>query len=411
MSERPCRFCGAPVEQPFVDLGNTPLANSYLARAQLDLPEPTYPLRAFVCAQCWLVQADSFVPPEDIFSHYAYFSSFSDSWVDHARRFTEMARGRFGLDRTSQVIEVASNDGYLLKHFVAAGVPVLGIEPAANVAEAARRIGVPTEACFFGKETAQALVARGLSADLAIGNNVLAHVPDINDFVGGLATVIKPDGVVSVEFPHLLRLIEGIQFDTVYHEHFYYLSLLAVEKVFAAHGLAIFDVEELPTHGGSLRVMAGRAASRAHPTGPGLAKVRADEMAAGLDRVGTYAAFQSRVAPVRAGLLAFLDRAAGEGKTVAAYGAAAKGNTLLNFCGVGMDRIAYVVDRNPAKQGHFLPGSHLPVLAPETIAQTRPDYLLILPWNIRDEVMTAMDGIRQWGGRFVVAVPELTIFE
>lgn len=410
MSARPCRFCGAPAEQSFVDLGSTPLANSYLTEAQLAQPEPSYPLRAFVCPQCWLVQADSFVPPEDIFSHYAYFSSFSDGWVEHARRFTVMARERFGLDESSQVIEVASNDGYLLKHFVAAGVPVLGIEPAANVAEAARAIGVPTEARFFGRETARDLVARGLSADLVIGNNVLAHVPDINDFVGGLAAVLKPDGVVSVEFPHLLRLIEGVQFDTVYHEHFYYLSLLAVETVFAAHGLKVFDVEELPTHGGSLRVMACRTASQAHGTGPGLAKVRADEQAAGFDRLETYAAFQSKVAPVREGLLAFLDTAAREGKTVAAYGAAAKGNTLLNFCGVGPDKIAYVVDRNPAKQGHFLPGSHLPVLPPETIAETRPDYVLILPWNIREEVMAAMAEVRTWGGRFVVAVPELTVF-
>ena len=410
MTARLCRFCGAPVAQSFVDLGSTPLANAYLTEAQLAQPEPSYPLRAFVCSHCWLVQADSFVPPEDIFSHYAYFSSYSDSWVEHARQFTEMARERFGLNGNSQVIEVASNDGYLLKHFVAAGVPVLGIEPAVNVAEAARQIGVPTEARFFGRETAADLVARGLSADMVIGNNVLAHVPDINDFVGGLAAVLKPDGIVSVEFPHLLRLIEGVQFDTVYHEHFYYLSLLAVEAVFAAHGLKVFDVEELPTHGGSLRIMACRAASGAHATGPGLAKVRGDERTAGFDRVETYAAFQDRVAPIREGLLAFLDEAAVKGQSVVAYGAAAKGNTLLNFCAIGTDRIDYVVDRSPAKQGHFLPGSHLPVLAPERIAETRPDYVLILPWNIRDEVMAAMSHIRQWGGRFVVAVPELTVF-
>lgn len=409
MTGRLCRFCGAHAEQSFVDLGSTPLANAYLTKAQLAAPEPSYPLRAFVCPQCWLVQADSFVPPEDIFSHYAYFSSYSDSWVEHARRFTVMARERFGLDAHSQVIEVASNDGYLLKHFVAAGVPVLGIEPAANVAEAARQIGVPTEARFFGRETAGDLIARGLSADLIVGNNVLAHVPDINDFVGGLAVVLKPDGVVSVEFPHLLRLIEGVQFDTVYHEHFYYLSLLAVERVFAAHGLKVFEVEELPTHGGSLRVLACRAASDAHATGPGLAKVRHDEQVAGFDRVETYAAFQSRVAPIREGLHAFLREAAGNGQSVVAYGAAAKGNTLLNFCDVGTDRIDYVVDRSPAKQGYFLPGSHLPILAPEHIAETRPDYVLILPWNIREEVMASMAHIRDWGGRFVVAVPELTV--
>ncbi|MET0366236.1 MAG: class I SAM-dependent methyltransferase [Sphingobium sp.] len=409
MTERLCRFCDAPVAQSFVDLGSMPLANAYLTQAQLAAPEPSYPLRVFVCETCWLVQADSFVPPEDIFSHYAYFSSYSDSWVEHARCFTEMARARFGLDAASRVIEVASNDGYLLKHFVAAGVPVLGIEPAANVAEAARAIGVPTEARFFGQETAADLVERGLSADLVVGNNVLAHVPDINDFVGGLAAVLNPDGVVSVEFPHLLRLIEQVQFDTVYHEHFYYLSLLAVERIFAAHGLRVFDVEQLPTHGGSLRVLACRATSDAHETGPGVASVRADEAAAGLDAVEIYAGFQGRVAPIGQALCAFLDHAAARKQTVVAYGAAAKGNTLLNFSGVGADRIAYVVDRSPAKQGHFLPGSHLPIHAPNRMAETRPDYVLILPWNIRDEVMETMAHIREWGGRFVVAVPELTI--
>ncbi|MEN7537878.1 class I SAM-dependent methyltransferase [Aurantiacibacter flavus] len=409
MTTRPCRFCQAPVDQPFVDLGSTPLANSYLTEEQLDQPEPSYPLRAFVCGECWLVQADSFVPPEHIFSDYAYFSSYSDSWVEHARRFTVMARERFGLGEQSQVIEVASNDGYLLKHFVKAGVPVLGIEPAANVAEVAREAGVPTEARFFGLETARDLVARGLAADLVVGNNVLAHVPDINDFVGGLTAVLKPEGIVSVEFPHLLRLIDGVQFDTVYHEHFYYLSLLAVERVFAAHGLRVFDVEELPTHGGSLRLLACREASKTHPACPGLAKVRADEAAAGLDQLTTYAAFQSRVAPVREGLQRFLNDAAREGKTVAAYGAAAKGNTLLNFCGVTSGQIAYVVDRSPAKQGRHLPGSRIPVLPPETLAETRPDYVLILPWNIRDEVMASMDEVRSWGGKFVVAVPELAV--
>jgi SAM-dependent methyltransferase len=410
MTAHNCRFCGAPLKHSFVDLGSTPLANAYLTQEQLRQPEPSYPLRAFVCSECWLVQADAFVPPEDIFSHYAYFSSYSDSWVEHARQFTIMARQRFGLNETSQVIEVASNDGYLLKHFVAAGVPVLGIEPAENVADVARQAGVPTEARFFGKETAADLVSRGLAADIVIGNNVLAHVPDINDFVGGLSAVLKPDGVVSVEFPHLLRLIENIQFDTVYHEHFYYLSLLAVEKVFAAHGLKVFDVEELPTHGGSLRVLACRTGSTAHPLCPGVAKVRADEAAAGFDRVATYEAFQSRVAPIKDGLLAFLKQAKREGKTVAAYGAAAKGNTLLNFCGVGTDLIAYVVDRNPHKQGHFLPGSKLPIHAPEKLDETKPDYVLILPWNLTAEIRSLYGDIAAWGGRFVTAVPEIRIY-
>ena len=409
MSARPCRACGAQLTQSFVDLGSTPLANAYLTQERLAEPEPRYPLRAFVCGACWLVQADSFVPPEDIFSHYAYFSSYSDSWVEHARRFTVIARERFGLDTDSQVIEVASNDGYLLRHFITAGVPVLGIEPAANVAEAARRIGVPTESRFFNQATAHDLVARGLAADLIVANNVIAHVPDINDFVAGLVTALQPDGVISIEFPHLLRLIEGVQFDTIYHEHFYYLSLLAVENVFAAHGLAVFDVEALPTHGGSLRVFACRVTSPAQQTGAGVSAVRAEERAAGLDRLEGYALFQQRIAPIRFGLLRFLDQAAEDGKSVAAYGAAAKGNTLLNFCGVGADRISYVVDRNPAKQGHYLPGSHVPILPPEHVAHHRPDYLLILPWNIREEVMAGMEAIRQWGGRFVIAVPELIV--
>lgn len=409
MTAHKCRSCDATLKHRFVDLGSTPLANAYLAANQLAHPEPSYPLRAFVCAECWLVQADAFVSPEDIFSHYAYFSSYSDSWVEHARQFTVMARKRFGLNKASQVIEVASNDGYLLRHFVEAGVPVLGIEPAENVADAARAVGVPTEARFFGQETAHDLVARGLAADIVIGNNVLAHVPDINDFVSGLSAVLKPDGVVSVEFPHLLRLIENVQFDTVYHEHFYYLSLLAVEKVFAKHGLKVFDVEELPTHGGSLRVFACRTACDTHAAGAGLAKVRNDEATAGFDRTETYEAFQSRVAPIREGLLAFLREAKCNGKTVAAYGAAAKGNTLLNFCGVGTDLIEYVVDRNPHKQGHFLPGSKLPIYAPKKMEETQPDYVLILPWNIKNEVV-ASNQIGSWDGRFVVAVPELAVF-
>ncbi|WP_295556566.1 class I SAM-dependent methyltransferase [uncultured Hyphomicrobium sp.] len=409
MSPHSCRFCQAPLTQRFADLGRTPLANSYLGADQLQRSEPSYPLVVFVCSDCRLVQADAFVPPEDIFGHYAYFSSYSESWVQHAQRFASMARCRFGLTESSQVIEVASNDGYLLRHFVGMGVPALGIEPAENVASVARAAGVPTEARFFGTSTAADLVARGLAADLAVGNNVLAHVPDINDFVGGLAGVLKPDGVVSVEFPHLLRLIEEVQFDTIYHEHFYYLSLLAVEKVFAAHGLKVFDVEELPTHGGSLRVLATRVTSDAHVTGAGPAKVRADEAAAGLGQPGIYDSFQSRIAPIKVGLIAFLMDAKGAGKTVAAYGAAAKGNTLLNFCGIGTDLIDYVVDRNPHKQGQFLPGSKLPIYSPEKLAETRPDFVLILPWNIKNEVMAANSQVRSWGGRFVIAVPKLTV--
>ncbi|RZJ98286.1 MAG: methyltransferase domain-containing protein [Novosphingobium sp.] len=410
MSERRCRFCDAVLQHDFIDLGTTPLANSFLSADQLKQPEPTYPLRVTVCDRCWLVQTDVAVSPQEIFSDYAYLSSVSESWVEHARRFTNATRERFGLDASSQVIEVASNDGYLLKHFVAAGIPVLGVEPAENVARIARAIGVPTEASFFGCDVADDLVARGLAADLVIGNNVLAHAPDVNDFVGGLARLIKPEGVLSMEFPHLLRLIKGAQFDTIYHEHFYYLSLLAVENIFAAHGLAVFDLEELPTHGGSLRVFARRTAAMRDGATPAVEQVRRDEAAAGFDKVDVYTGFQSRVAPICEGLLAFLEQAKAEGKTVAAYGAAAKGNTLLNVCGITTDLVEYAVDANTAKQGRFMPGSRLPILLPERIFETRPDYVLILPWNILDEVVAINRGIAEWGGRFVVAVPELTVF-
>ncbi len=408
MTDRLCRFCNAPLFHVFADLGVTPLANAYVKPADAGSPDATYPLRAFVCDECWLVQAEAFASPQEIFSDYAYFSSFSDSWVEHARRFADGAIARFGLTARSQVIEVASNDGYLLRHFVSRGIPALGIEPAQNVAKVAREAGVPTECRFFGRETATDLAERGLLADLVVGNNVLAHVPDINDFVGGMAIVLKPDGVVSFEFPHLLQLIENVQFDTIYHEHFYYLSLLAVENVLARHGLVVVDVEELPTHGGSLRVTAARGSSAAHRPTKGVEKVRNDERAAGLADVARYRAFQQTILPVREGLLAFLRKARAEGRSVAAYGAAAKGNTLLNFCGIGTDLIAYVVDRSPHKQGHLLPGSRLPIHAPERLAETKPDYVLILPWNISAEIVANND-ISAWGGRYVIAVPELAV--
>lgn len=409
MIERRCRFCNGPLEHRFADLGSTPLANAYLTADQLVSPEPRYPLRTFVCSKCWLVQADAHVSPEEIFSHYAYYSSYSDSWVEHARKFVLEVRERFALTASSQVVEVASNDGYLLRHFMDVGVPVLGIEPAKNVAEAARTIGVPTECAFFGKAVAQELVQRGYSADLVVANNVLAHVPNINDFVGGLSKILKPDGVVSVEFPHLLQLIKDTQFDTIYHEHFYYISLLAVERIFEQHGLFVFDVQWLSTHGGSLRVLAAHADSDVHEIAPGLARTRAAEAAFGLDRIETYSDFQSRIAPVKEKLLSFLWEAKRNGKKVVAYGAAAKGNTLLNFCNISNDLIEYVVDRNPHKQGRFLPGSRLPIYKPETLDQTQPDYVLILPWNLKNEVVSAHGRIRTWGGRFAVAVPELTV--
>ena len=404
-----CHFCAAPLTLSLVDLGVTPLANSYLAPEHLARPEPQFPLHARVCNRCRLVQVEAAATPEDIFGHYAYFSSYSTSWVEHARRFTEMARERWGLGPASKVVEVASNDGYLLRHFVAAGIPVLGVEPAANVAESARAVGVATEVAFFGLETAKRLKEAGHAADLLAGNNVFAHVPDINDFVAGLACLLKPEGVISLEFPHLLKMMTEIQFDTIYHEHFSYLSLLTTERILAAHGLRVFDVAELPTHGGSLRIMACHAGCSRHAEGPGLAKVRADEAAASLDRDEGYQGFAPKVEAVRTGLLAFLRQAKAEGKTVAAYGAAAKGNTLLNYCGVGADLISCVVDRNPHKQGCFMPGSRIPIHDPAKLAELRPDYVLILPWNLKDEITQQMAEIRGWGGRFVIAIPALTI--
>jgi SAM-dependent methyltransferase len=403
-----CRFCRAPLTLTLVDLGVTPLANSYLPDADAAKAERGFPLHARVCQSCRLVQVEDVSTPDHIFSHYAYFSSFSASWLRHCERYVEGAIGRFGLGPDSKVVEIASNDGYLLQYFVKRGVPSLGVEPAANVAEAAVRAGVPTEVAFFGAATAERLAKAGHSADLMCANNVLAHVPDINDFTAGFERLLKPDGVMSVEFPHLLRMLEEVQFDTIYHEHYSYLSLLAVERIFAANGLRVFDVEELPTHGGSLRVWACKAdAPRA--VGASLAKVRSDEAAAGLDTDNAYQGFDGKVRRIKADLVAFFEEAHRDGRRVAAYGAAAKGNTLLNYCGIGSDRIDFVSDLNPHKQDTLLPGSHIPVRAPDFIAQAKPDYLLILPWNLKSEIMQQMAGIRAWGGKFVVAVPQLTV--
>ena len=408
-SSRRCRFCHEPLSTTLVDLGKTPLANSYLTREQLAASEPVYPLVARVCSACRLVQVDDAAPPDDIFRDYAYFSSYSTSWVEHARQFARMAGERWHLGRDSRVIEVASNDGYLLRHFVDMGVPVLGVEPAANVAAVARAGGVPTDVSFFGRATAERLRAGGYSADLIVGNNVFAHVPDINDFVAGFAILLKPDGVVSLEFPHVMKLIEMTQFDTIYHEHFSYLSLHTTEKILGAHGLTVFDVAELPTHGGSLRVMAARTSSQAPAAGDGLAKVRRDEAASGVDSDACYMGFESRVRTIRKALLNFLRSAKAEGKSVAAYGAAAKGNTLLNYCGIGTELVDYVVDISPHKQGLFLPGSRLPIYAPSKLAETKPDYVLILPWNLKDEIIGQIHHVRDWGGRFMIAVPTLTV--
>ncbi len=401
-----CRFCGKPLQLTLVDLGPQPLANSYLP-ADAGPDEPAYPLHVRVCQACRLVQAGDVVPAEHIFAaDYAYFSSTAASWVEHARRYAQAMAARFGLGTGSRVIEVASNDGYLLQHFAAAGVPVLGVEPARGVAEAAIARGVPTEIAFFGRETATRLAGQGVQADLMAANNLLAHVPDINDFVAGFALLLKPEGVLTVENPHLLNLLRDCQFDTIYHEHYSYLSLLAVERIMAAHGLRVFDVEQLPTHGGSLRYFIARAGSD-HADGPGLARVRAAEAAAGLDGDAAYQGFAPRVQAICDGLNVWLDAQKAAGRTVAAYGAAAKGNTLLNAAGVRAadGRIAFACDKAPSKQGRLLPGSRIPILAPGAIAERRPDRVLILPWNLRAEISADLGFIRDWGGRFAAAVP------
>jgi len=403
----PCRSCGAPLTRTFVDLGLSPLANGYLRPDQLGQMEPFYPLHAYVCDACLLVQLEEFESPAQIFSDYLYFSSFSRLWLDHARAYAGHMIGELGLGPRSLVVEIASNDGYLLQYFKEQGVPVLGVEPAANVAQAALDKGVPTEVAFFGRETARRLCARGVVPDLIAANNVLAHVPDLDDFVAGFKMLLAPAGILTVEFPHLLRLIAGLQFDTIYHEHFSYLSLLAIGPVFARHGLAIVDVEELPTHGGSLRLFVAHAGSRA--VSPRVAALCETERAAGLGRPEGYDGFAEAVIRVKCDLLEFLIGARRAGRRIAAYGAPAKGNTLLNYCGIGPELVGFTVDRSPHKQGHVLPGSHIPILAPEAVFERRPDDLLILPWNLRDEIMEQMSGIRAWGGRFVVPIPALEV--
>jgi len=406
----PCRFCAAPLRHTFVDLGLQPLANSNLTAEQLAAgTERRHPLHARVCDACFLVQVDDVVPAEAIFDQdYAYFSSYSTSWVAHAKRYAEAMAERWDLGPESLVVEVASNDGYLLQHFAAMDIPVLGIEPTANTAEAARARGLPTEISFFNEETAVALAARGVRADLMAANNVLAHVPDIAGFVAGFRHVLKAEGVLTFEFPHLLNLIERVQFDTIYHEHFSYLSLLAVEQVLRANGLRAFDVELLPTHGGSLRLFCGHLGSGRQET-EALAGLRDRETAAGLGAIETYDGFTPRVEAVRDSFRAFLGQAKAEGRRVAAYGAAAKGNTFLNYCGTTSADLVAAFDANPAKQGRFLPGSHVPILPPEAAREVRPDYLLILPWNLKEEIMGQLAHIADWGGRFVVASPRTEV--
>jgi hypothetical protein len=404
-----CRFCEAPVTRSFVNLGMQPLSNGYVDLAAADAMEPFYPLHAYVCDACLLVQVPELQSPERIFADYAYLSSMSDSWLAHCRRHALNMIETLHLNAKSLVVEVASNDGYLLRNFPEKGIPVLGIEPAANVAAVAEAAGVRTLAKFFGTKLATELAEGGQRADLLLGNNVLAHVPDLNDFVRGLAIMLAPRGVLTMEFPHLGRLLKEKQFDTIYHEHFSYFSFGTVERVFAAHGLTLFDVEELPTHGGSLRIYACHANLAERQVSKRVEELRDRERAEGGVSLDAYARFSEDVREVKRKLLEFLIERKREGKTIVAYGAAAKGNTLLNYCGIREDFIDYVVDRSPFKQGKLLPGSHIPIEAPERIAETRPDYVLVLPWNLKDEIAKQLSFVRDWGGRLVVPVPEVSV--
>jgi 2-polyprenyl-3-methyl-5-hydroxy-6-metoxy-1,4-benzoquinol methylase len=387
----------------------SPLANSYVSSDKANAMEPFYPLHAYVCTRCWLVQLQMYETGEHIFSDYAYFSSFSDSWLAHAKAYTEKMRSRFGLGSGSQVIEIASNDGYLLQYFMEVGIPVLGVEPARNVAEEAIKKGIPTVVKFFGEQTARELVAQGKTADLLLGNNVLAHVPGLNDFVKGMKVVLKPTGVITMEFPHLQKLVDECQFDTIYHEHFSYFSFITVEQVFAKHDITLFDVEELPTHGGSLRIYGRHSDDNTKPVGERVVALRERERRLGYAGLELYGSFAQKVMATKRDILEFMIKVKRDGKTVVGYGAPAKGNTLLNYCGVRSDMIDYTVDRSPHKQGHFLPGTRIPIYGPEKIRETKPDYLVILPWNLKDEIMSQMAHIRDWGGRFVVFIPEVKV--
>jgi SAM-dependent methyltransferase len=402
----PCRFCGAALRHVFADLGSSPLANAYLPPERLDAMEPYYPLRAMVCSRCFLVQLEEFETPEQIFSDYAYFSSYSVSWLAHCRRYTEQMIETLALGERSRVVEIASNDGYLLQYFDARGIRVLGIEPAANVAEAALQKGIPTLVEFFGRRTARRL-ALETRADLLLGNNVLAHVPDLNDFVAGMKILLAPDGTITMEFPHLMRLIEDRQWDTIYHEHFSYFSFLTVSRVFAAHGLRLFDVEELPTHGGSLRVFGAHHDDTSKPDTARAIEMRERERELGYERIETYTHYGASVEADKRRILQFLIGLKNEGRRVVGYGAPAKGNTLLNYCGVRRDFLDYTVDLNPHKQGRFLPGSHIPIRRPQAIREDHPDVVMILPWNLKDEIVEQLSFIGEWGGRFAARTPEL----
>ena len=406
----PCRFCGTQLKHSFADLGMSPLCESYVSEADYSKMEPFYPLHAFVCHECLLVQLDAFVSAEEIFTEYAYFSSYADSWVEHARRYCHDMKDRLGLGPESTVVEVASNDGYLLQHFVELAVPCYGVEPAVNVAKAAEERGVPTEVAFFGVDTATRLVAQDRGADLVLGNNVLAQVPDLNDFVAGLKILMKPGAVMTIEFPHLLRTMEGNQFDQIYHEHFCYFSLISAQRIFAHHGITLFDVEELSTHGGSLRIFGCHAEDESRSVTSRLNDLVETERRAGLDGVDAYTSFAGTVRRTKREALRFLISAAEEGKSVAGYGAPGKGNTLLNYCGIKTDLMPFTVDRNPYKQGRFLPGSRIPIHHPDALRAARPDYVVIMPWNFREEITAQLADIGGWGGKFVVFIPQVEVF-
>jgi len=405
-----CRHCGTPLHHTFVDLGMSPLCESFVAFDKLDAMEPFYPLHVLVCDNCYLMQLREYVSPDNIFAEYAYFSSYSTSWVAHAKAYCEMITQRLGLRSDSLVVELASNDGYLLQHFGPLGVPAHGVEPAANVAAVARAKGIPTTVGFFSVDLAERLVEQGRSADLVVVNNVLAHVPDINDFVAGIRLLLKPDGIATLEFPHLARLMEENQFDTIYHEHFSYLSALVVNRIAQAHGLAFVDVEELPTHGGSLRAYLARSESR-HVVGPRVTALIEREKTLGLDRIDAYMGFGRRVERTKRDLLSFLIAAKNDGKRICGYGAPGKGNTLLNYCGIGPDFLDFTVDRNPHKHGRFTPGTHIPIHPVEAIDQAKPDYILILPWNLKDEIVAQMRHVGDWGAKFVVSIPSVRVID
>lgn len=407
-----CRFCAAELRHSVVDLGMSPLCQKHVKPAQAKDAEQFYPLHAYVCDQCWLVQLEEFAAPDEIFSEeYGYFSSFSDSWLEHARVYTELMLERYGLHSDKLVVEIASNDGYLLQWFVQKGIPVLGIEPSGNVAAAAIEKGIRTEVQFFGTQTAIDLSRKYGKADLLLGNNVLAHVPNINDFVQGMKEMLADGGVITMEFPHLQRLIEENQFDTIYHEHFSYLSFVAVNRIFAHHGITLFDVQELPTHGGSLRIFGRHTEDATKPITENVHELLQRERQLGMETLAYYATFEEKVKETKRKLLTFLIEAKRAGKTIAGYGAPGKGNTLLNYCGIRADFVDYTVDRSPHKQGNFLPGTHIPIYHPEVIRETRPDYVLILPWNLKKEISAQMKYIEEWGGKFVTPIPEVEVFE